>query len=512
MKKFELTKEHKEKRADKKKFVLRYDIFGSYMDREMSTKDYFDFHFAYPDEVDKIILDAMFCGDFYSVYDSKILPPRRFPMFARFRSEGVDVFGEFVKEAHSRGKEIWLSHRISEVPFDVEVNPYTAHDDHPDWFCPGFPGFPGYDKMVNLASAGMREHKRMVLAEVMRKYDFDGLDIDFERHTPCLPAGRQWELRGEVTEFMRMLRQETLKIAEETGRVVMLSARVPDCLDGCHIDGLDIETWIKEDLVDALTMGSRSFDVKLEDIRALSDEIQLYGGYDTHHAVDGYALPTVDIIRGVWYSYLARGGDAVEYFNWCGEGRADLVKKYIEEYGMSYIRDGFAIHAHEDFTGINDKEFLKKQDKTYVIDRKGGYPWGVGYGNLNADRQLPVTVEEEGGVKLYVGEDAADYKKATLNVLIEETDRLPELYFCGKKLEYTSEPKRDLQVTKEKEAPVSGFGVSQRLLKGIDMSKPCLLLSADVTGMHTEIGYQDVTVKTDSPVSLEKVELALLNS
>ena len=391
MKRFNLTEEHLQRRADKKKFVLRYDIFGSYMDRELSTKDYFSFHFSYPDQVDKIILDAMFCGDFYSVYDSDILPPRRFPMFARFRSEGVDVFGEFVNEAHSRGKEIWLSHRISEVPFDVEANPYTAHTEHPDWFCKGFPG---YDKMVNMASAGMREHKRKVLAEVMRKYDFDGLDIDFERHTPCLPAGKQWELREEVTEFVRMLRAETLKIAEETGRVVMLSARVPDCLSGCHEDGLDIETWIEEDLVDCLTMGSRSFDVKIEDIRGLSSEIQLYGGYDTHHAVDGYALPTLDVIRGVWYSYLVRGADGIEYFNWCGEGRADLVEKYIKEYGLSYIRDGFAIHAHEDFTGVEDKALLGAQDKTYVIDRKGGYPWGVGYGNLNATRQLPLTVEK----------------------------------------------------------------------------------------------------------------------
>ena len=506
MEKFILTKEHKEKRADKKKFVLRYDVFGSFMDRELSVKDYFDFHFAYPEQVDKIIFDAMFCGDFYSVYESRILPPRRFPMFARFRSAGVDVFGEFVKEAHSRGKEIWLTSRISEVPFDTEANPYTAHEEHPDWFCKGFPG---YDKMVNIASSGMREHKLKVLSEVMRKYDFDGLDIDFERHTPYLPAGHQWEMREEVTEFMRMLRRETLKIAEECGRVVMLSARVPDCLDGCHEDGLDIEEWIKEDLVDALTMGSRSFDIKLEEVRALSDEIQLYGGYDTHHAVDGYALPTLDIIRGVWYSYLVRGADAVEYFNWCGEGRADLVEKYIKEYGLSYVRDGFALTAHEDFTGIDDKDFLAAQDKTYVIDRKGGYPWGVGYGNLNATRQLPKTLKGEGGVKLYVGEDAADCKSATLTVLIEETDNLPELYFNGKKLSYTADPKRDMQVTTEKEAPVSGFGVSRRLLGGIDISKPCILLSADISGTHTEIGYQDVSFITDSPVSLEKVELKL---
>ena len=505
MEKFILSKEHKKKRAEKKKFVLRYDIFGSYLGRTMGPKDYFDFHFAYPDVADKLILDAMYCGDFYSIYKSKILPERKNPFLARFRSEGFDVLGEWVKEVKGRGKECWLTSRISEVPVEVEANPYYAYEEHPDWFIPAFLNF----KMVNMANAEFREHKKKVLCEVMRLYDFDGLDIDFERHTPVLPVGKQWQMRECITEFMRDLRRETLKIAEETGRVVMLSARIPDCLEGCHEDGLDIEQWIKEDLVDCLTMGSRSFDIKLEEVRALSDEIQLYGGYDTHHAVDGYALPPLDIIRGVWYSYFTRGADAVEYFNWMGEGRGDLVEKYITEYGMSFERDGFVLHSHEDFTGVNDESFLSKQDKTYVIDRKGGYPWGIGYGNLNATRQLPVTIEKEGGVKLYVGEDASKYESATLNVLIEETDKLPELYFNGAKLSYKAEPKRDLQVTTKEEAPESGYGVNTRLLKGIDISKPCIMLTCDLRGVATEAGYQSIDIKTDSPVTLEKVELSL---
>ena len=505
MAKFILSDEHKKKRSEKKKFVLRYDVFGSYLGREMGPKDYFDFHFSYPQNVDKVIIDGMEGGDFYSMYESKLIPMRKNPRNARFKSEGIDIFGAWVTEVHRRGQECWLSHRISEVPIEVDANPFTAHEEHPDWFIPAFLDF----KMFNLANPEVREHKRKILAEVMRKYDFDGLDIDFERHTPCLPEGKQWEMREEVTEFMRMLRRETLKIAEETGRVVMLSARVPDCLEGCHEDGLDIEKWLEEDLVDALTMGSRSFDVKIEDIRALSDEIQLYGCYETHHAVDGYALTTLDVIRGVWYSYHKRGADGVEYFNWMGEGQPELVKKYVTEYGMNYVRDGFALYAHEDFTGIEDKDFLAKQDKTYVIDRKGGYPWGVGYGNLNAEKQLPVTFDKEGSVKLYVGDDAADYRSALLTVLIEETEILPEIYLNGKKLDFVAKPHRDMQVTTEKEAPVSGYGVNTRLLKGIDISKPCILLTADVTGTHTEIGYQDILIKTKSAVTVEKAELKL---
>ena len=45
------------------------------------------------------------------------------------------------------------------------------------------------------------------LREVATMYDLDGLQLDFARHVPCLPVGRQWELRGHVTELMRMARR-----------------------------------------------------------------------------------------------------------------------------------------------------------------------------------------------------------------------------------------------------------------------------------------------------------------
>lgn len=512
MEKFQLSKAHIEKRRKKSKFVLRQDIFGSYLQRELSPKDYFKLSFAFPDEVDKVIIDGLYDGDFYSVYDSEVLPLRRDKMFARFRNDGIDIFGEWVKHVKGKGKECWVTSRISEVEFKegAKANPRTIEQEHPDWFIPAF----GY-KMINMAIPQMRELKLKAHAELMRKYEFDGLDIDFERHTPILPPGKQWEMRECITDFMRKLRADMLEIEKETGRVVMLSARVPDCLDGCREDGLDVEQWIREDLVDCITMGSRSFDIKIEEVKALSDEIQVYAGYDTHHTVDGYTFPSLQVLRGVWYANLARGADAIEYFNWMGEGSEELialVKQLTFEYGMDPARECFVEHANDDFTGVNDKEFLLKQDKTYVIDRRGGYPWGIGYGNHNNTRQLPLCIENEGVARLYIGEDISKAKSATLNLLFEELKELPEIYFNGKKLECTSAPHRDMQVTGEKEAPISGYGVTIRLLNGIDISKPCTMLIADVTGMETAVGYSEIKVVSKTAISLEKVELEVKES
>ena len=503
MKKMVLSSEHMEKRAQKKHFVLRLDVLGTYLQHAMSTEDYFAFTKQFPDEADKLILDAMYAGDWYSVYESDVNPLRHTPFLDRWRADGVDIFKEWVRIIkEERGKECWLSHRISEVDIGKDTHSYTVKDEHPDWFIPAF----GH-RMNNMSVPELREHKLKVLSEVMRKYAFDGLDIDFERHTPVLPVGKQWEMREHVTEFMRMLRKELLQIGQEQNRVIMLSARVPDCLDGCKQDGLDVWTWIEEDLVDCLTLGSRSFDVKVEEFRTLSKDIQLYACYDPHHSVDGYTFPSLETIRGVCYSHLQRGADAVEYFNWTGEGKKDWVNFYVEKYAVDKELNNFVQYANDDFTGINDKAFLAAQDKTYVIDRKGGYPWGIGYGNLNADRQLPCKMERESVVKLYVAENVGLAKSATLNLLFEELQEMPEIFLNGEKLSFTARPHRDLQITTETEAPISGYTVTHRLLRGIDFSKPCTMLTANITGMDTKIGYNEIRVVVKMPTSLEKVEL-----
>lgn len=507
MKKFMLSAEHLEKRKQKKHFVLRDDIIGSYLQREMIPEDYFDLSFAFPKEAEKVMIDCMPAGgDWASVYESDLVPMYRAPYFTRFYRLGVDLYGEWLKHVHGLDRECWLTHRVGDVLRVNAMNPIEAMTEHPEWFLDMPEGY----KVNNLSVPEIQEQKLKMLGEVMRKYDFDGLDIDFERHTPILPPGKQWEMRENVTDFMRKLRTELLKISEEQGRVIMLSARVPDCLKGCHEDGLDIEQWIREDLVDCLTLGSRSFDIKVEEFRALSEDIQLYGCYDPHHTVDGYTFPTLETLRGVWYTHLQRGADGVEYFNWSGEGKPELVDKYVKLYGLEPDRDNFVRFAKDDFTGINDRNFLEKQDKTYVIDRRGGYPWGIGYGNMNADRQLPCEICGEGEVQLYVAENAALANRATLKLLFEELESIPEVTFNGKRLKLTAKPHRDLQVTTEEEAPVSGFKISQRLSQGIDLSKPCTMLTADVTGFETAAGYQKIHVTAKKKVRLEKVELELI--
>ena len=57
-----------------------------------------------------------------------------------------------------------------------------------------------------------------ILLEIATRFDLDGIQVDFARHVPCLPVGRQWEMREHVTEFMRMVRTMLLDLAERRRR------------------------------------------------------------------------------------------------------------------------------------------------------------------------------------------------------------------------------------------------------------------------------------------------------
>ena len=93
----------------------------------------------------------------------------------------------------------------------------------------------------NLAVEGVRRDKVDTLRHLAETYPLDGFQLDFSRHVPCLPPGRQWELRDHVTQFVRAVREMTLDVARRRGRPILLAARVPRSLQGCRVDGFDVE-------------------------------------------------------------------------------------------------------------------------------------------------------------------------------------------------------------------------------------------------------------------------------
>ena len=247
-----------------------------------------------------------------------------------------------------------------------------------------------------------------ILREAAENYDFDGIELDFARVCPVLPPGHQWEYRDRLTDFIRATREMLLEIERKRGRPLLLAARVPENLEGCHFDGIDAETWAQEELLDIFVMGCRSFDVDIAAFRRITagTNIKLYPCIDDHHASDGYQWPPIEVMRGVAANWYQQGADGIETFNFAHatpEGTDRTV-------GQMYLEKGWGTHRQA-YREMGDSDALKHEDKIFVVQRRGGghgttvipnpEDWSTPrfmYFNTNMFGSLPAPLDNDGVV------------------------------------------------------------------------------------------------------------------
>jgi len=338
-----------------------------------------------------------FCLDEGNIaaYPSKIIPELQYPTLLRWRGDGVDIAQRIVEEGHRRKLELFWEHRINGADREVDVMTparIALKDEHPEWLIAGGWWKPG---LWNFAIPEVRQHKVAVLREVAERYDLDGINLDFGRHPPVLPIGQQWEHREALTDFVRQVRRMLQGVAERRGRPFLLSVRVADTVPGCHFDGMDIESWVRQNLVDIVILGTRSIQVDLAGFRrvAAGSHVKLYPCIDQHHSPDGYhAVANPEFLRGVAANWWQQGADGIATFNFWNE--LPEAGKRIGSSGP--IFDGQSVHALV-YKEIGDPKQLSPLDKWFVVSRRygGGFYDRLGnrwndYTNLNHQAPLPL--------------------------------------------------------------------------------------------------------------------------
>ena len=424
----ELSAEHLGAIRRRRRIVDQLDANDVLRGLDCDLETWMAFVFAHADmagsQVDSIWWDIGLAEDTYAIYDSQVLPRVHFPRLQRWWDQGIDWVGELVARARQRGLETFWSHRVCPVDFpqpwtDERIphtdprrrNPLKAR--HPDWTHPCW----WWQGLWNLASAGLRRHKLAVLRELAERYALDGLQLDFARHVPCLPLDRQWELRDHATAFVRGLRLALLDVAKAKGHPILLAAKVPETLEGCRVDGFDVERWVGERLVDILVLGNRTTTVDLAAFRQIvaGTPVQLCPMLDDHHSTDGYHQPPIEFLRGVFGNWWHQGADSVGTFNWpCAPPAAYAA--------LGLPADANPGPETQAVVEIGSAQTLRRKDATFAVERRGGYPWAEGCHSRNDHRPLPCPLANHGApttLPLFVyGGDAAHADEATLRLVL----------------------------------------------------------------------------------------------
>ena len=298
------------------------------------------------------------------------LPCYNFPTYKKFQDRGINIMERIIDECHKRGIKAYCNHRFSEVELDLESGRNEFKQKHKDWIIKTW----WQEGLWNLASPELQNFKLDYITKIMNKYSFDGICIDFLRHLPCLPVGKQWEHRECATEFMRKLKDNMGKL----DRQVKVGAKLPENKDSCHNDGFDVEKWAKNNLVDFVIGGSRTINPDIDWYKKITENTntEVYACWDPYHVADAH--------------WIYKGSDGVVAFNFSPAPHEELAKLLPPEEILNCLGQDYG-----DFYNIFSEENKQNKELKFAADRKYGYPFLTGCGGNNVFAPLPAPVPND---------------------------------------------------------------------------------------------------------------------
>ena len=177
-----------------------------------------------------------------------------------------DLFAVVIPRCREQHISPWISLRMNDHHYGSDpsrVSPLFF--DHHELRTHGGKG------LWNYARPEVREFYLKLVAEVLQRYDVDGLELDWIRtpynfNTEDLERGREI-----LTDFVRTVRRQTQAAGKRLGHPVRLAVRVPDTPEFAFGLGFDAVAWAREGLVDLLIPSgwwNGYADIPVEDWRA----------------------------------------------------------------------------------------------------------------------------------------------------------------------------------------------------------------------------------------------------
>ena len=283
-----------------------------------------------------------------------------------------------VEECHKRGMAAFVSLRMNDThdgqhPRGTLPNPElpTFKRQNPDWLVENLDRWTALD----YRRPQVRAWKLRIIEEFFDRWDFDGIELDWLRHTLNFPRGTEKESAKYLTDFLRTVRKSLQARAEKRGRPIEIAVRVPERLEWCLLGGYDVPSWISEDLFDMLILGQGLTDLPaLKEFRALMKVRSLPVYPCLFPYGNGYPVSPDEVIRASAANLWRGGADGIYTFNWHHYGA--WRKQILSE--------------------VASPRMLARKDKHYVLTYRfdAGRGTGTDYLRFNAPyRDAPVPFE-----------------------------------------------------------------------------------------------------------------------
>ena len=200
-------------------------------------------------------------------------------IYKSFEDRGIDILHALCERSHELGIKIFASHRAN-------VRYYASQivQEHPEWILENGRGF-------NYAIPEARGWYRDMLLYIAENYDIDGLTIDFSRHRRHFEPDQKDQFE-HMNTYLRELRAGLDGIGQEKGKRLELNASF---VCGTWYEswspaaqGLEVETWVKEGIVDRIMPEGRDIPTYIEMCKGT--KVKCYPRFCEAMTPDGQAL------------------------------------------------------------------------------------------------------------------------------------------------------------------------------------------------------------------------------
>ena len=325
------------------------------------------------------------------------------PSLLRLIQEGNDPPKIVVPAAKERGVDIFYSLRLNDChdSFGHERLRPTFKVEHPEWTIGAehLEVHPSVYRNLNFAVPEVRDLKFAVIEEIFRKYDFDGLEIDFLRSPPYFIPSEAPKNAHLLTEFLSQVREHLNQRGKVRGRQIPLAVRVNPTLEACRLDGFDVSIWVEKRLVDCLILGSGNIDCDVEAFKNLTNDTGIlvypcvYGWPSGYNIIFGFA-DSEPMLRALASNYWSQGADGIYTFNWNAHSyvhRPDKNAQFAPQ--IQLLQE------------IDAPQAMRGKDKLYAADRLLGEKPMLPHNWLHATLPKTLASGEQVEVPILVEED-----------------------------------------------------------------------------------------------------------
>ena len=176
-----------------------------------------------------------------------------------------------------------------------------------------------------------------IIFELIERFDIDGIELDFMRHPAFFRIEEAFAQRYLATDLVRQVRSKLDEEGHRKNRELSLAVRVPPTLRDCIRIGLDVEEWMRQDLIHLLIAGGGFIPFQMP-IRsfveaARGSSCKVYGCFEALRP-----MLDEDAMRAIAARYWAAGVDGLYFFNYysmSGEWKRDFLAQLADAAGLA---------------------------------------------------------------------------------------------------------------------------------------------------------------------------------